>query len=152
MKNRYGYTMLELLAVIIILGILMTLAYMGVSKYLRQTEDAVYEDFEKNIEVGAENYLLEHTGQIPLEGDSLVIDASKLVCEGYIESLTDPKDSSKTCNTNSYAIITRKSNVSFNMDIEYKVCLKCSNYESDACSTSLTGITHLTKEDDCVVE
>ena len=47
MKNRKGFTLLELLAVIIILGILMGLAYMGVSRYIRSSNDALYEDYEK---------------------------------------------------------------------------------------------------------
>ena len=45
--NRKGFTLLELLAVIIILGILMSLAYIGVSQYIRQTNDALYEDYEE---------------------------------------------------------------------------------------------------------
>ena len=34
--NKKGFTLVELLAVIVILGILLTLAYMGVSQYLNQ--------------------------------------------------------------------------------------------------------------------
>lgn len=152
MKNKKGYTMMELLAVIIILGILMTLAYVGVTKYLKQTKDTVYKDFEKNITAGAENYLVEHSSKIPKVGEKLVIDVSKLVCEGYIESLEDPVKTNKTCNIESYAIITRKDNTEYNMDIEYTACLKCSNYESPACSNSITGIPRLTKEDSCEVD
>ena len=96
--NKNGFTMLELLAVIIILGILMGLAYMGVSRYLNQARSTTYEDFEKNITSGVTNYLIDHSGQIPNEGESLVVDVAKLVCEGYIDDLQDPRDSSKTCN------------------------------------------------------
>ena len=44
--NKKGFTMLELLAVIIILSILMTIGYMAVSQYLGQAYDATYSDFE----------------------------------------------------------------------------------------------------------
>ena len=71
MKNKKGFTLLELLAVLIILGILMVLAYMGVSRYIRQTNDALYEDYEKNISTGATNYLIDHTGSVPLEGQTI---------------------------------------------------------------------------------
>ena len=38
------------------------------------------------------------------------------------------------------------------MDIEYKACLKCSNYESPACSDSISGIPVLEADSSCEVE
>ena len=134
MKNNNGFTLVELLAVIVILSILITLAYTGVSKYLKETRNTTYKDFEKSITVGAENYLIEHSIYIPKEGETVKIDVSKLIDEGYVDELIDPMDSSKTCSDESYVIITRKNNVSYNMDISYEACLKCINYESSACS------------------
>ena len=152
MKNRKGFTLLELLAVIIILGILMGLAYMGVSRYIRSSNDALYEDYEKNISTGATNYLIDHTGSLPLEGQTIRIDASKLICEGYIKSLEDPKVDGATCNLESYAIVTRKEDSdNGNMDIEYKACLKCGDYTSSDCNiTSFDNI--LRKDASCEVE
>ena len=150
--NKKGFTMLELLAVIIILGILITLAYMGVSRYLNQARNATYSDFEQNIKDGVTNYLIDHTGTIPNEEESLVVDVKKLVCEGYVEDLQDPRESSKTCNLESYAIVTRKNDsTSGNMDIEYKACLKCGNYTSPDCSITTFDKT-LTKDSSCEVE
>ena len=153
MKNKKGFALLELLAVLIILGILMVLAYMGVSRYIRQTNDALYEDYEKNIKVGATNYLIDHTGSIPDIDTTYRIDVSKLICEGYVESLEDPKVDGATCNLESYAIVTRNvDSRAGNMDIEYKACLKCSNYESPACSDSISGIPVLEADPSCEVE
>ncbi len=151
--NKKGFTMVELLAVIIILGILMSLAYMGVSQYLRRARNATYEDFEENIKTGATNYLLDHTGSIPDVGKSIVIDVSKLICEGYIEELQDPHSptSGGTCNLNSYAIVTREADTSSNMMVEYDACLSCSNYKSDACSRDISSFPRLTKDVDCEV-
>lgn len=151
MKNK-GFTMLELLATIIILGILTSLAYMGVSRYLNQARNAAYEDFELNITSGVTNYLIDHSGSIPSEGESLIVDVSKLVCEGYINSLEDPNESTKTCNLGSYAIVTRNKDTGYNMDIDYEACLKCAGYTSPACSKSITGIKRLTKDANCEVE
>ena len=150
--NRKGFTLLELLAVLIILGILMVLAYIGVSQYIRQTNDALYEDYEKNIKVGATNYLIDHTGSIPDIDTTYRIDVSKLICEGYVESLEDPKVDGATCNLESYAIVTRKEDSdNGNMDIEYKACLKCGDYTSSDCNiTSFDNI--LRKDASCEVE
>ena len=139
--NKKGFTLIELLVVISILVILLTLAYLGVSQYMKQARDAVYEDFEKNITNGVTNYLIDHSGSIPSVGESLVVDVEKLVCEGYIEDLEDPRESSKTCNLESYA-----------MDIEYSACLKCSNYKSPACSNPISGIKRLKASIDCEVK
>ncbi len=151
MMNRKGFTILELLAVIIILGILMTLAYVGVSGYLNKTRSATYENFEHNITDGVTNFLIDHSGYIPNEGESLVVDVSKLVCEGYIDNLQDPSESNKTCNLESYAIVTRNTNKGYNMDINYEACLVCEGYKSPACSNSIVGIERLTKDASCEV-
>lgn len=151
-KNKKGYTILELLAVIMILGILISLAYMGISKYLNRTKEATYKTFEENITSGVTNFLIDHSTYIPRVGESLVVDVKKLVCEGYIDNIEDPDEATKTCNLESYAIVTRKSDVNFNMDIEYTACLKCSGYESPACSNSIAGIRRLEANANCEVD
>ena len=144
--------MLELLAVIIILSILMTIGYMAVSQYLGQAYDATYSDFEENIEAGAANYLIEHTGSIPGEGESIVIDVSKLICDGYVKELQDPMRDGQTCDLNSYVIVKRGNNTNFNMAVDYEACLKCSNYTSPACSNSIVGLKRIKKDADCEVK
>ena len=150
--NKRGFTVVELLVVLVILGILITLAYMGVSRYLNQARSTTYEDFEKNITTGVTNYLIDHTGSIPNEGESLIVDVEKLVCEGYVDDLEDPDSSTKTCNLESYAIVKRNNDTSSNMDIEYSACLKCSGYESPACSNSISGIKRLKADSTCEVD
>lgn len=150
--NKNGFTTLELLAVIIILGILVTLAYTGVTGYLNHAKDATYKDFEQSITTGVTNYLIDHTGSIPNEGESLIVDVEKLVCEGYVDDLEDPDSSTKTCNLESYAIVKRNNDTGYNMDIEYSACLKCSGYESPACSNSIEGIRRLKADSTCEVD
>lgn len=141
MKNR-GFTLVELLATITILGILSSLAYVGVSHYLLDTKKKTYEVFEKDIEIGAENYLIEHSSKLPKVNETVIINVSKLTNELYVENLKDPINKSKNCNDNSYVIIKRNSNNinSDNFDIEYTACLKCSNYTSSSCLDDITGI------------
>ena len=152
MKNKKGFTVVELLVVLVILGILLTLAYMGISGYLNNARNKTYEDFEQNIIDGVTNYLIDHTGSIPDEGESLVVDVEKLVCEGYVDDLQDPRESARTCNLESYAIVKRNNDTSSNMDIEYSACLKCTGYESPACSNYIDGIKRLKADAECEVK
>ncbi len=150
MLNKKAYTIVELLASIVILGLLATLAYMGVSKYFNKALDTTYKNFEENIKTAATNYLLDNSNYIPKKNGSLVIDASKLICDGYLDDLEDPKNESKTCNIDSYVIVKRDNDN--NLDMTYQACLKCSDYQSDICSTSINNIERLRKDEACEVE
>ena len=55
-KNK-GFTFIEVLAVIVLLGVISTIAIMAVSKYIIKGRKAVYSNYEKNLEVAAGSYL-----------------------------------------------------------------------------------------------
>lgn len=134
MKNKKGFTMIELLATIAIMGVLATIAVVSMSKFINHTKDTTYQEFEETLKDSTANYLLYNTGLIPDVGGSYKVMASQLTSEGYLDNLTDPQDKTATCNSNSYIIVKRNSDVDFNMDLDYKVCLICSKYKSSTCS------------------
>lgn len=133
--NKKGFTMIELLATITLMGIIATMAVVSYTKYVNTTKKALYRDYEKSLEVAATNYFLNHTGLLPKINDErgTKVLAITLINEGYLENMKDPKNKSFNCNNNSYVIVTRKNNVDFNMDLKYKVCLVCSKYKSSSC-------------------
>ena len=133
--NKKGFTMIELMATITLLGIMSTLAVVSVSKYLNKSKKAVYRDYEDTLKNATTNYFLDHTGLLPEINDvrGTKVLATTLVNEGYLENMKDPKNNSLYCNNSSYVIVTRKDNVGFNMDLEYRVCLVCSKYKSSSC-------------------
>ncbi len=53
MKNRKAFTLIELLAVIIILGILMIIAVPAVTKFITDSRKETYVDTAKGIMSGA---------------------------------------------------------------------------------------------------
>lgn len=107
MKNKRGFTMIELLAVIIILGILVTMAVVSVSGVMNSSYDTTYDTFETSMEEAATSYLLDHTGEIPNEGEVARLSAAMLVEEGYLDYMEDPRNEAENCQDDSYILVSR---------------------------------------------
>ena len=162
MLNKKGLTLVELMAVIAILGILSGFAIMAVTGYKQKTVNKVYTNFEKQLKEGAINYLTTNTDKIPNEKDYYTIYANELLDNNYLDELVDPVENSKKCTNSeetkdSYIKVFNNqdikndtqemqinedengnmtintSNIS-NLDLKYTICLKCSKYQSKGCS------------------
>ena len=135
MKNKKGFTMVELLAVITIMGILSSVVTAGVIQYLNKAKKQDFAILEKNMKTALDNYFIEHSGELPAIGDSKTVDAQTLMNEGYLDSFEDPDRGGSACNlTSSYAKVTRAGSSSdFNMTLNYKICVVCSKLKSSDC-------------------
>ncbi len=150
MRNKKGFTMVELLAVIVILAVLSTVGLVSVNQYMTQARQASYTDYEKTLKGSTENALVQNSRLIPATNEKVVIDGRWLFCHGYIKVLKDPKNSGRDCGEESYVIVSRGADISFNMNLEYQVCLKCGHYQTAACSQSISGIRRLSADSHCV--
>lgn len=90
MKNR-GFTMVELLATITIIGILMMIAIAAYSIYREQASVKAYNAMSLSASTAADNYFMDNL----LAED--VVDLKQLVEDDYLENLQDPWGSNKPC-------------------------------------------------------
>lgn len=60
MKNNKGFTLVELLAVIVILGVVLTIAVPGVSYIINQAGNEFYKNLEKSVSIAAQDYFDEY--------------------------------------------------------------------------------------------
>jgi len=96
-KNRKGFTMVELMAVLIIIGLLATLVG---TKVLKQIENAKFATTKANLKTlhTAVNQFYMDTGRFPSEDEGLVVlveppsDLEGHDQEGYLEETEIPKD------------------------------------------------------------
>ncbi len=88
MRNK-GFTLMELLAVIIILGVLLTITILSVNSILNDSKKSLSNVQRKQIEAAAEIYHL----QEGIKKNEECVDISDLISMGYIESndVIDPK-------------------------------------------------------------
>ena len=77
--NRNGFSMVELLAVIVILGILGTIAIVSISTILTRAEKNHYKTQEKNMIMAAESYAQDNRNVLPKKiGDTRTITLQEL--------------------------------------------------------------------------
>ncbi len=124
-KRNLGFTMVELLLVLVILGILMGGAIFGVSSLMNQSHKKYYVAQEKSILASSKLYASDHKAILPRRnGYQSMIKLSTLISNGYIDPVKD-KDN-KSCSANeSYVRVQRKDD-----KYNYDVYLKCPNYFS----------------------
>lgn len=94
--NKKGFTLVELLAVITILGILMGITVGAVSIYLKRSKDQAYENIQLSSYDAARNYMMEESILLN-RGESLKITLKDLVDLQYLEDPQDPNKKGDTC-------------------------------------------------------
>ena len=130
---KKGFTLVELLGVIVVLAILSGIAVVSVSSLIDKGREDVYLDYEKTLESGAQNYLITHLDKIPTSGHPTTIYYTDLMNDdASYKNLKDPKGGS--CNS-SYVKVSRASvsENEINYDLNYQVCLICNYYKSSGC-------------------
>lgn len=101
--NRKGFTLVEVLAVLIVLGIIATIAYPIVTSSIERSEEKAYEEQVSAIEREAKRWALDHSEELPAvdSTDKIGVDVATLINGGYITKtkngkLYNPKDDKKT--------------------------------------------------------
>ncbi len=89
MKNRKGFTMVELLGAVVILGILMMVAIPSVSSLIQNSKNKYYISQKKNLESAAKSYYSNNKIILRNEGDFVDVSLEELVNKKYISKMVD---------------------------------------------------------------
>ena len=121
LKKKKGFSLIELLGVIMILGILMIIAVPQVYRYIKKGKDNYYNSVEKEMSTAGANYLEDYRALLPKQvGHVSVIDLSELVTGKYIDTVKDEKG--LECTGRVIAEKTKKDSY------DYYSCLKCGDH------------------------
>src|SRR5574344_122654 len=135
MKKEKGFTLIEIIAVIIVLGIISLIAVVAVSRYMGDTEKNVYKSYEKSMISATKNKIVKCISgddkcNLPNSGEKTKIQLNQLLDDGYIENLNIEKDGGSCDSYLSYVEIERIDN-SNNGNYKYEACLYCGEYKSE---------------------
>ena len=129
--NNKGLSLFEMLAIIVIIGVIGMIAVPSVSKYINRGQLATYLTYEKSMEDAATNAVINCIGnnstkcEPPEKGKVSIVKLDELISEGFIDPL---ELSDETCDTNkSFVRIDNRGNLNY----KFKVCLYCNSYTTD---------------------
>lgn len=133
-RNKRGFTIVEILGVIVILGILAGVAIPLVTNYISRGKNLSYETMENTLYHAAKNYIMDENiylnscdkGFFDVEQgqDNILSDLQ------YAEKFVDPNDKSKNCIYNIYGCMENEASGAALPTYKYKIELKCINHLS----------------------
>ena len=120
MKNKVGFTLVEILGVFFIIGLLTLIITPAIGRYINQGKQEYYNNIEKEVKVAGVEYLNTYRSLLPrVIGHRSVIDLKELEENNYIEEITDA-DGDKC----SGLVVVKKENTD---KYTYTTCIKCGN-------------------------
>ena len=126
MKKKKGFTLIEIIATIVILGIMSVIAIASVNGIIQKGKDEHYKAIEENSKLATESYVQTNRDELPKNiGEKKKIPLRTLVEKNYIEAPEDYYN--KQCNLdNSYVIVYKYSKTGYS----YTTYLDCPSYNN----------------------
>lgn len=130
--NKKGFTLVELLATIAIMGIMSGIAIMGVGRIIKKSRINYYKAEKNMIEIAAKNYFADHRSLLPKKTNQLrEIDVETLWTTKYLEKKPMSHNNKTTCLSSE----TKKSKITIKKiskdKYEYKVDLYCEEIDEE---------------------
>ena len=127
MKNK-GFTLVELLGVIVVLAIIGGIATLAITNYIGNSKEKVYRNYVATLKTTVEDYLIDDFAKngnlLPNVGGSRTFTLNDLIHAKVIEELKDPNGG--TCNqTTTIVTVKRDVDTDINFNLTYDVYLDC---------------------------
>lgn len=125
-KRKNGFTLVELIAIILILSIILTVSFTSLSKTIENSNNQEYQTLINNIEMATENYvnlpgIYREVDEKLKNGGSYEVNITDLISAGIIDEMPiNPK--SKKRMESGKIIVSKNSNneLMYKVEIEWK--------------------------------
>ena len=95
MKNKSGFTLIEIIGVVTVLSIILIVAVPSLTRTLKRNEQNKYNDYINNLKIAAENYIVEQLKNGETINDNLKITLGDLIDSGYIKEVIENPENNK---------------------------------------------------------
>lgn len=147
LKNKNGFTLTEVLAVLILLGVIAAIVIPNVGKYQERMKDEYYNKLDASVLQAGKTYFKDNSSDRPNSAlDFVSVDyGNGLVNNKYLKSVYEYNSSNKQCTGKVVAVNVID-------DYIYKNCMSCEgeeNYSTDISEpNSLDNICHFSESDE----
>ncbi len=141
MKQKNGFTLIEMLGVIILLGILVSVAIGSYSRYLVQSQAKAFKIEEDSMKTATEsayvdcisnhpnNAFCRSHSMVDTVGETDTVYLKELIEDQYLDIIKNPYHTEEECDAEkSYVYVTKD-----NQKTTYQVCLICGTNKSKSC-------------------
>ena len=123
MKNRKGFTLVELLVSIVIISLLSGMGIIGYQSFFKTAENRYFDALESNILLAGNDYFEDHRSELPVGNDYSEVSLASLIDAKYMEPITDTNGNE--CREGS-VFAYRENN-----KLKYETCIvNCGGYSS----------------------
>ncbi len=116
--NRKGFTLIELIGVIVILSLLTLIIVPNVVTYLQQGISDSKEFQSESIVLGAKNWASDHKDELPDDGDTLNLQFSTLQSGGYIEKNIKDPETGDEIDANAMCVVITNNGKKYNYEVK----------------------------------
>ncbi len=121
-KNKKGFTLVELLGAIVILGIISTIAIVSLTKVLESSHKKYYDTQVKLFQAAGQTYFSDHKDLLPTINFGVNrVNLGVLIDQGYINEIVDYNKKECYTDERSYVTVTRRGPSSY----VYQAVLSC---------------------------
>ncbi len=113
-----GFTLAELMGVIVIIGVIAIIATVAIDRSIKNSRYETCLAQEKNIIEGAQTWAIDHPRELPNAGEIKMISITTLQNEGHLEILTSPMTNKVFSETTSISI-TSSNGTSYEYAVNY---------------------------------
>ncbi len=121
--NNKGFTLVEVLCVIVIIGLISGIAVVSYSSHLKTGEEKYFQVIESSIILASNEFFLEHRNALPLGDEVTEVPLGDFVDGAYIEPVRDSHG--KICDKGKVYVYKE------NGQYQYEVCLDCDGYKTE---------------------
>jgi type IV pilus assembly protein PilA len=90
--NKKGFTLVELLAVIVLLGLVALIAAPAITGIIKKSKDSLSDSQKTSIELSAKNWATDNMMELPEDGKCICVSLRTLQAGGYADlEVKDPK-------------------------------------------------------------